>query len=49
MKPGEYGELLVPIGSDDRRACFCQLGPKLFLAQEGVEKVIVRHEIARLV
>src|SRR6476660_9018425 len=49
MKPGEHGELFVPIELDDRRACFCQLGPKLFLAQEGMEKVIVRDEIARLV
>ena len=49
MRPGEDDELLVPIELNDGRTCFGQLRPKLFFAQEGVEKVILRHEVARLV
>jgi hypothetical protein len=49
MRPCEHGKLFAPIELDDRRACFCQFGPKLFFAQEGVQKVIVRHEVARLI
>ena len=49
MRPGEYGKLLVPIELNDRRSRFGQLGPKLILVQEGVEKVILGHEVARLV
>ena len=49
VRPGDHRELLVPIELNDRRSCFGQLRPKFFFAQEGVEKVIMGNEVARLV
>jgi hypothetical protein len=49
VRPVDHYELLIPIELKDRCPCFGQLRPKLFFAQEGVEKVIVRNKVARLV